>query len=186
MCKAHLYRPFESNKVVYKLDELEDGGTYVLGNPYFEAIADERQHRQVEAKVLEEESKFAVMKFLGERAHDHPIRQLKGQNGELLMETDGIIIHEGGSSVYVLECGINPSLQKVQDVLPRLEKFKGLAKHNPHFSTTTNFYPVFGARQFSPAANEFCKRHSIWQVRPSGGGYEVVRNFSTLLRRVLK
>ena len=141
--------------------------------------------------MLEEESKSAVMKLLGKGAHIHPIRELRDESGQLSMEIDGVIIHEGGhnvvnSSVYIVECGFNPTLQKVQDLLPRLENFKGLIKHNPHFSTTTNFYPVFGARQFSPAVNEFCKRNSIWQVRPSGGGYEVVRNLSTLVRRILK
>lgn len=192
MHKGYLYRSFDSkSRILNELDQLEDGGTYVLGNPYFDAIANERQHRQVEAKVLEEESKSAVIKFLGKGAHIHPIRELKDESGNSLMEIDGLIIHEGGhnvvnSSVYIVECGFNPALQKVQDLLPRLEKFKGLVKHNPHFSTTTNFYPVFGARQFSPAVNEFCKRNSIWQVRPSGGGYEVVRNLSTLVRRILK
>ena len=107
------------------------------------------------------------------------------------MEIDALVVHVGGenisnSTVYFIECGFNPELKKVEGILERLETFKNIVKHEPHFKTSTQFFPVFGAKQFSPIINTYCYQKKIWQVRPSGASYEVIRNYCTVSRFVSK
>jgi hypothetical protein len=82
-----------------------------------------------------------------------------------------------------MECGYNPNLSKVKKTLERMEKFKLLAKNEVHFKSATKFFPVF-AKLFSSEVSNFCKSNKIMQVIPSGGGYQLIRNFSLLIRKL--
>jgi hypothetical protein len=144
---------------------------------------------QVDDKVLELECGLAVKRSLGNDAHLHTNFITQKNDGNVGMEIDGLVVHSGGekvpnSQVYFIECGYNPNLSKVKKTLDRMENFKDLAKNYIHFKPATKFFPVFGAKLFSSEVNNFCKTNKIWQVIPSGGGYQIIRNFSIFTKKL--
>jgi hypothetical protein len=107
------------------------------------------------------------------------------------MEIDGIIVHVGGenfanSTAYIVECSSSPAQTKVEKLVKKVENFKILSKFDKHFSACTNFVPVLGGRHWDPSVLKECIDRKVWTVSPSGLGYTVSRNFSTLLRRLPK
>lgn len=166
-------------------DSLEEGRVYSVWSPFLQATSDNKTHRQVEAKVLELEVAFAVKNLLGPGAHVHHSFKLKTADKQDGMEIDALV-HKGESNVadsevYFIECGINPTLGKVSNILKRVDTFKASVASHPHFQSVTKFVPVFGARLFSPDVDEFCAANGIWQVRPSpsgSSGYQVTPHSS--------
>jgi len=193
--RASLRTSLLSTEDLCRFDDLKNDGIYVVISPYFTAVRDERLRRQVDDKVLEVEAAKSVARALGGNPHIHNNFKFEDISGQKF-EADGVVVHQGGeneanSSVYFIECGYNPELVKVKGILKRLEDFKTFAKNSQHFRNTTAYFPVFGAKNFDPSIDRYCADNSIWQVRPSGGGYALVkvpafRNFSTFIRRILK
>ena len=173
------------------LKDLVDNQVYVIKSHSTFNNGLEMQRRHVDSKVLEQEATLAVKNCLGQNAHEHYNVITKKANGKNENEYDGVVVHNGGeniadSEVYVIECAYSPTPEKVKKLLAKLETAKLALPSQLHFATSTNFFPVLGGRFFTDEIENLCKAKNIWQVKPSGGGYCVRRNFTTGARRFLK
>ena len=171
---------FGSDEDEVDFDSIDEKQTYRIKSELYDAAMDDRLRRQVDDKVLELEVGLALKREFDEMntdsAHLHPNYILGNK------EFDGIIVHVGNehqdSDAYIIECGYNPSIDKVASVFDKVNAFTANYKSDPHFSRVKTIIPVFGARHFRPEVSAYCLRERIWQVKPSGFGYQVVRYYS--------
>lgn len=181
--KCTFFKSGDLTAAVTKFEDLQENVVYVGVSPWSNAIMDERTHRQVEAKVLEVEVGLAVKNAIGARSHIHMNYKFSNE-----VEIDGIVVHDGGETVddsvaYIIECGYNPNVPKVDQIFKKMETFKKFAPMDQHFRKVKSIVPIFGARLFSPVASQYCKDKNIWQVFPGGNGYSLIRNFTTCMLR---
>ena len=173
-------------------EDLVDNGVYMIRSQSVYHHGLENLRRQVDSRVLEQEATLAVKNVLGQNAHEHYNVITKKDDDNTKNEYDGVVVHKGGetianSEVYIIECAYSPTPEKVEKLLAKVESAKSSLPSQLHFATTSNFIPVLGGRLFTKEVDNICKAKKIWQVKPSGGGYCVHRNFSTaVVRRLLK
>jgi len=165
-------------------DSIDENQTYRIKSPYYDAILDDRVRRQVDDKVLELEVGLAVKRELD--AVNKGLVHLHSNFHIGNKEFDGIVVHVGNenqeSDAYIIECGYNPNIDKVASVFNKIDAFKGSYKSDAHFATVRRIIPVFGARHFRPEVSKYCLKQKIWQVKPNGFGYQLVRHFSGFVK----
>ncbi len=165
-------------------DSIDENQTYRIKSAYYDAVLDERVRRQVDDKVLELEVSLVVKRELD--AVHKGIVHLHSNYHLGNKEFDGIIVHVGNenqeSDAYIIECGYNPDIDKVASVLNKMDTFKASYKSDAHFASVRRIIPVFGARHFRPEVSKYCLKQKIWQVKPNGFGYQVVRHFSKFIK----
>lgn len=186
-----LYFGANLDQLVMRIQQLSDGDVCRLGGKFFDSFANKRQHEQVSAKVLEIEAALCVERDVGPGAHRHNNYIFYNDKNIPILEIDGIIVHVGGervanSTAYIVECSSSPQLSEVEKLLEKVKKFECEAKTDKHFSACTNFIPVLGGRHWDASVTKECFARKVWTVSPNGLGYSVLRNFSTLVRRLPK
>ena len=179
----------KKNIRMMKMEQLIENKVYMIVSQSIYRHGIEKQRRQIDSRVLEQEATLAVKAMLGSNAHEHYNIITKKSDGSNENEYDGVVIHNGGetnSEVYIIECAYSPTPEKVKMLLDKIETAKFSLPSQLHFSNTSKFIPILGGRLFTEEVDSMCKMKNIWQVKPSGSGYCVHRNFSTLARRFFK
>ena len=172
------------------IENLIDNEVYMIRSQSVHPRGLQKQRRLVDNRVLEREATLAVKDFLGQNAHEDYNVTTKKADDKTENEYD-VVVHNGNetianSEVYIIECTYSPTHETVKKLLTKVELAKSSVPSQLHFSTTSNFIPVLGGRHFTKEIDNMCKTKNIWQVKPSGNGYCVHRNFSTVARRFLK
>lgn len=183
--KGRLYG-FSNDLDEVDFDSIDENHTYRVKSAFYDASLTDAHRRQVDDKVLELEVGMAIKRTLDAEnpglAHLHHNEHLGNR------EFDGIVVHAGNenqdSDAYIIECGYNPGVKKVASVFDKIKRFEAHYKNAPHFATVKKIIPVFGARVFSDAATQYCVDNKIWQVKPNGFGYQVVRYFSQMMKKL--
>ena len=183
-------------------DDLVDGSVYYLANGYYDAVLSNRTRAQVEDRVLEEQLSSASVEYLGGIAHVHRNIKVTGKDGKDKAEFDRVVVHEGGedmpdSVANVLECAQSPQVKDVEILLDKVELFKlEVVPSSSHFRSVVTVVPVLGGRMWSEEAIQECKSTNVSRVakgirpilrmQPSGKDFQVIREFSTFARTLLK
>ena len=183
-------------------DDLVDGSVYYLANGYYDAVLSNRTRAQVEDRVLEEQLSSASVEYLGGIAHVHRNIKVTGKDGKDKAEFDRVVVHEGGEGVpdsvaNVLECAQSPQVKDVEILLDKVELFKlEVVPSSSHFRSVVTVVPVLGGRMWSEEAIQECKSTNVSRVakgirpilrmQPSGKDFQVIREFSTFARTLLK
>lgn len=170
-------------------DEIVDGGVYAIGGEFFRAVAEDKQHRQVDAKVFEHESALAVQREVGKGAHIH--ENILFEHDKQNREIDGIVLHLGGkdvpnSTAYIIEAQISPPLTKIDKLLDKVRLFEKFHPSSSHFNSVTKVVPVLAGKRWSEDVIKACAKEKIWRVTPSANGYKIIRSFHTLLLKIKK
>jgi len=188
---ARIRRRDEEEKIDCYLsyNEIVNGGVYAVGGEFFRSIAEDKQHRQVDAKVFEHESGLAVQSEVGSGSHLHENIVIEHDGNK--REIDGIVVHKGGqdvpnSTAYVIEAQISPPITKIDKLLNKVELFKKYIPSSPHFRSVTKVIPVLGGKKWSKDLTEACVAKNIWRVTPSGNGYKIIKSFHTLVMKLKK
>jgi hypothetical protein len=175
--------------VVLLYEDLKDGGVYKFGGELHRIVAEDKQHRQVDAKVFEHESILAVQSDIGEDAHVHQNVILKDHNST--REFDGIVQTRGenvpDSTAYIIEAQISPPLETIETLQNKINFFEKCCPSSPHFKNVTKVVPILAGKHWSKEVINACTAKGIWRVTPSAGnGYKIIRSLHTLLRKVIK
>jgi len=177
---------FLKNDINVDFDELEEGGIYSFGGEFYKALMSDKVHRQVDAKVLEEETTKSVQLYAGKQSHRHFNYEFE-VNGRS-RQIDGIV-HVGdqdvsNSTVFIIEAQINPPETKIDQLLTAVNMFNAHIPSSVHFKTVTSVIPVLGAKTMSENVAKACQKHKVWKVLPCGygGRYTVIRAFHTIAR----
>jgi hypothetical protein len=201
-----LYRDVDSvtgvMDCVQSFDDLVDGSVYYLANGYYDAVLSNRTRAQVEDRVLEEQVSSALVEDLGGIAQVYRGLKAKDEQGKDKAEFDRIVVPKGGDGVpdsvaNVLECALSPQVKDVQILLDKVELFKlEVVPSSSDFRSVVTVVPVLGGRMWSEEVIQECKATNvsrvvkgmrpILRIQPSGKDFQVIREFSTFARTVLK
>ena len=183
-------------------NDIVDGSTYYLVNGYYDAVLNNRTRAQVEDRVLEEQLSSALVEDLGGIAQVYRGLKAKDEQGKNKAEFDRIVVPKGGDGVpdsvaNVLECALSPQVKDVQILLDKVELFKlEVVPSSSDFRSVVTVVPVLGGRMWSEEVIQECKATNVSRVakgmrpilrmQPSGKDFQVIREFSTFARTLLK
>jgi hypothetical protein len=168
------------NQAVLEVDDIDPQVTYTLFSRH-----DSKKRHRVEDMVLEYETSMAVKEELGLAAHLHSNYKFM-QGLKTLAEIDGIVVHDGGTEVAVVECALSPQPEEVDVLLRKIKLFNEHKAEDPHFANVSRVIPVLAGKNWSNAeTTQTCISKGIWRVVPTGKRFGVVRSFSTMARIIM-
>jgi hypothetical protein len=175
-------------KSVMLFDAIDENETYRIDSDFYEAHEYGKRLSQVDDDVLALEVGLVVERELNAAnpgsAHLHSNIKFPG------VEFDGIVVHAGkdeyqDSDAYIVECGYNPDVDDVKSIHDKVRKFRAHHKEVPHFARVKNIVPVLGARRYEDSVLKYCVDNKIWHVKPNGLGYQLVRYFSQVAKKLV-
>ncbi len=173
-----------SNKLfrIKSKKDLVENQVYIINSPSLFGTVLDIQRLLIDSKTLEREATLALKNFLGENAHEYyNVVTTNKTDSKTEKEYDGVVVHVGESiEVYIIECAYSPMIDKVKKLLDKIETAKSSLPSLLDFSPTSKFIPVLGGRFFTEEVDMLCKMNRIWQIKPSGSGYSIHHNFSTV------
>jgi hypothetical protein len=176
-----------SGKSVRRFDDIDESEAYRIDSAFYKTQNYRKRRSQVDDDVLELEVGLAVEREINAK---HPGSAQLHQNVKFPgVEFDGVVVHVGkedqDSDAYVIECGYRPGIEKVQSLTDKVKNLSAYHKNVPHFTRVKNIIPVFGARKFDDSVLKYCVENKIWHVKPNGLGYQVVRYFSQMVKKLI-
>lgn len=146
-------------------------------------------------RELAEEATRVMQSALGDSAHMRSgvVYPDPSTNLPPVFQLDGVVVvHVGGesvapSTVFVLESERFPTEDRVSALLHKVDLFKKYAPRMPLYRSVSNVVPVLAAHSWEAKHMEQCAAKGVSRVqpRPAGSGYQFVRQFSTLAKRII-
>ena len=171
-----LYQLSNPKDRVTKMKQLIDGGKYNVYSRYEKSFVDEVRWQQMEDKAMEQETYLAVKKFLicqlGDSVADMPTDILGSDRKTVVQEWDAVF--RDGDVLYLCEAKHNMTLEHVNKLPERIEKFKQFQPDaQSEFHSAKKLVGILCGTYFPEKIRKTADLFQFICVYPSGHRYDV-------------
>ena len=184
----------DSDDILFRKNELVDGGYYRIFSQHLNAIIDKQQWNQVDDKAMEDEVGRAVLRDLkcaGFNRIEELDRKLVGVNTEGktcdLQEWDYICKSDG--ILFLCECKHNMDVKQVQNIPKKIDTFQDLVSRDPklekyYMSDVFMIKGIAAGKVFTKEAQEEAKKKGLLASFPDGGSRGMMQGLSDLVDEI--